>query len=390
MGQVIRTSIGFIDWPELDQKLWRSATTKGDFLSPDGRAAQWVPETKLQVEKGYGKWVFFLTSIVALPSENLTSPVDRLSKDRLRDYVEFLTLQGLKSQTIASRLTDLCEALRVMCPSHDLAMLKHLLKVLNRRAEPSRNKAARIKHPLEIWAAALKAMDDAEASDKLTPLHRSCAYRDALALGILALRPIRLKNLAQLTLSEHLTFDGSRWQCSFSGCETKDKKPLHFALPTDVEFVTRFERYLTVHRPSLLRDQHNTAQSSPASQLTGPLWVSTRRTRMSQQSLYWNTCRISERLFNVRLTPHLMRDCAASAMSSDAPEYILAAARILGHSTLSTTIGHYEQSSMLAAGAHLNDFIGQLQAKSNSEDDKEDPFDLPFEQPFEENEEEQE
>ena len=85
-----------------------------------------------------------------------------------------------------------------------------------------------------------------------------------------------------------------------------------------------------------------------------------------------------------------MRDCAASAISSDAPEYILAAARILGHSTLSTTIGHYEQSNMLAAGAYLNDFIGQLQAKSNSEDDKEDPFDLPFEQPFEENEEEQE
>ena len=43
---------------------------------------------------------------------------------------------------------------------------------------------------------------------------------------------------------------------------------------------------------------------------------------------------------------------------------------------------------MLAAGAHLNDFIGQLQAKNNSEDDKEDLFDLPFEQPFEEDEEE--
>lgn len=198
--------------------------------------------------------------MVALPSENLTSPVDHLSKDRLRDYVEFLTLKGLKSQSIASRLTDLYEALRVMCPSHDLAMLKHLLKVLNKRAKPSRNKAARIKHPLEIWATALKAMDDAETSDELTPMHRSCAYRDALALGILALRPIRLKNLAQLSLSEHLTYDGSRWQCSFSGCETKDKKPLHFALPTDVEFVTRFERYLTVHRPVLLRDLHKAGQ----------------------------------------------------------------------------------------------------------------------------------
>ncbi len=96
-----------------------------------------------------------------------------------------------------------------MCPSCDLTVIKHLVSVLNMRATPSRNKAARIKHPFEIWGAACKAMDDAETSDELTPLHRSCAYRDALALGLLALRPIRLKNLAQLTLSEQLRFDGS-------------------------------------------------------------------------------------------------------------------------------------------------------------------------------------
>ena len=94
-------------------------------------------------------------------------------------------------------------------------------------------------------------MDDAHTTDGLTPLHRSCAYRDALALGLLALRPIRLKNLTQLTLSDQLRFDGSQWQCSFSGYETKDKQPLHFALPTDVTFVTCFERYLTEHRSRL-------------------------------------------------------------------------------------------------------------------------------------------
>ena len=55
MGQVIRTSISLSAWPELDQRLWYSATTKGEFLAPDGKAAHWVPETKRQVEKGYGK-----------------------------------------------------------------------------------------------------------------------------------------------------------------------------------------------------------------------------------------------------------------------------------------------------------------------------------------------
>ena len=68
----------------------------------------------------------------------------------------------------------------------------------------------------------------------------------------------------------------------------------------------------------------------------------------------------------MRINPHLNRDCAASALSSDAPDYILAAARILGHSSLTTTIGHYEQSSMLAAGARLTEFILDLQAEGQT------------------------
>ena len=66
------------------------------------------------------------------------------------------------------------------------------------------------------------------------------------------------------------------------------------------------------------------------------------------------------------------RDCAASALSSDAPDYILAAARILGHSSLTTTIGHYEQSSMLAAGARLTEFILDLQGLGQDDDNNDD------------------
>jgi hypothetical protein len=34
--------------------------------------------------------------------------------------------------------------------------IKHLVSVLNMRATPSRNKAARIKHPFEIWGQRAK------------------------------------------------------------------------------------------------------------------------------------------------------------------------------------------------------------------------------------------
>ena len=101
--------------------------------------------------------------------------------------------------------------------------------------------------------------------------------------------------------------------------------------------------------------------------LTGPLWVSTRGRGLTDHALYYAVTRISKELLGAPLYPHLLRDCAASAMSSNAPEYILAASRILGHSSLNTTLSHYEQSSMLAAGARLVEHISVIQAQLESE-----------------------
>lgn len=42
---------------------------------------------------------------------------------------------------------------------------------------------------------------------------------------------------------------------------------------------------------------------------------------------------------------------------------------------------------MIAAGAHLNDFILEMQAAGNSGDRTQDFFDLPFQPLFEDNEE---
>ena len=87
---------------------------------------------------------------------------------------------------------------------------------------------------------------------------------------------------------------------------------------------------------------------------------------MTDHAIYYSVNRISEDLLGAPLNPHLLRDCAASAMSSEAPEYILAASRILGHRTLTTTIGHYEQSSMLAAGARLTSALEEIQERASS------------------------
>ena len=139
-------------------------------------------------------------------------------------------------------------------------------------------------------------------------------------------------------------------------------------MPLDQGFTACFSYYLQVVRQKLLK--HHPIDQNALHTLTGPLWVSTRGQILTDHALYYAVTRISKDLLGDPLYPHLLRDCAASAMSSDAPEYILAASRILGHSSLNTTLSHYEQSSMLAAGARLVEHMSALQAKLEPETPK--------------------
>jgi integrase/recombinase XerD len=360
-----RTALSFCDWPDMDKALWAKATQTGDFLEADGNAAHWAAPTKLQVQKGYGKWLYFQNLGSDTVSSTPQKPSERISEATLRAYLAWLKKQGLASQTIASRITDLTEALRVMEPEANLDLLKTLCTTLQGQAEPSRNKHARIRAPREIWKACEAFMLEIARSE--SPLTHPIAsrYRDAMILGVLAHRPLRRRNIASLALGVHLTQDAGKWHCTIPHTETKDRRSIEFALPQDAGFAACFSYYLQVVRQKLIK-LHPINQDALHT-LTGPLWVSTRGRILTDHGLYYAVTRISEELLGKPLYPHLLRDCSASAMSSDAPEYILAASRILGHSSLKTTLSHYEQSSMLAAGARLVEHMSALQAKLEAE-----------------------
>ena len=360
-----RTALSLCDWPDMDKALWAKATQTGDFLKADGKAAHWAAPTKLQVQKGYGKWLFFQNLEFNTTSSTTQKPSERISEATLRAYLVWLKRQGLASQTIASRITDLTEALRVMEPEANLDLLRTLYTTLQGQAEPSRNKHARIRAPREIWKACEAFMLEIARSD--SPLTHPIAsrYRDAMILGALAHRPLRRRNIASLALGVHLKQDAGKWYCHIPHTETKDGRSIEFALPQDAGFSACFSYYLQTARQKLLK--HHPIDQDALHTLSGPLWVSTRGRILTDHGLYYAVTRISEELLGKPIYPHLMRDCAASAMSSDAPEYILAASRILGHSSLNTTLSHYEQSSMLAAGARLVEHMSALQAKLEAE-----------------------
>lgn len=364
MSKSVPTSIKVENWPALDRQLWQTATKQGDFLEADGKAAHWSDATLLQVQKGYGKWLFHLTAEGALPTQELETPIDRAIENQLRSYLERLKAQSLASQTIASRIVDLTEAIRVMQPEADITILRELSATMQQRATPSRKKHARIKPPQEIWQACLKYMEQSMMDQPAPNINQASRYRDVLSLGLLAQRPLRRRNMSGLILGEHLTLDNGIWHCHIPGDETKDGSPISFTLPEDERFNAAFMHYLLVSRQRLLRAP--ALATNNLQDINGSLWISTRGKTMTSHAFYYGITRISDELLGAPLYPHLLRDCAASALSSDAPEYILAASRILGHSDLSTTLGHYEQSSMLAAGSNLAATMEELQRQASA------------------------
>ena len=145
------------EWPLHDQRLWQAATQIGAFLEPDGKAANWTDKTRVGVEKHYGLWLGYLASSKNLDPTAL--PSERISRKTLAGYVTWLEDRGNASTTIASSIRDLNEALRVMEPKADLALLKELSLTLHARQKPVRQKQAKILHPDKMLNIALDYLD---------------------------------------------------------------------------------------------------------------------------------------------------------------------------------------------------------------------------------------
>jgi integrase/recombinase XerD len=348
-----RTALPFIDWPECDQDLWISANSTGKFLEPDGKAAHWKEKTRIGVMKRYSLWLGYLASTDLL--NDASKPSARIIKDTLTGYVRWLEARSNASTTISSCVRDLREALRVMEPDSNLSLITELAKTLHAREKPVRAKHTKIMHPDELLSGALSFLDDVPDTKFRNKACQAGKYRDGLIVAFLACRPIRLENITTIFMGQHLTLHDERWHCSFGADEMKDNCPLAFSLPDLL--ASYLETYIDTYRPILLKGNKSC-----------DLWISTRGRRMSEQSVYWNTCRLTEELFNQRINPHLFRDCAASALATKDPEHILAIARILGHTSITTTQRHYNQSQMTAAADILHNALADI--KNQPDDDQ--------------------
>jgi integrase len=133
-------------------------------------------------------------------------------------------------------------------PDRDCGPLARVYNHLRQTAAPSRDKLSRLVRASDLFELGLRLMDTCEdGADR--PQYVSIRYRDGLMIALLIACPIRIKNLANLVIGQHLVFDGSAYHLKLSATETKTGRPYHATVPP--ELTPYIDGWLQVHRLSL-------------------------------------------------------------------------------------------------------------------------------------------
>lgn len=256
-------------WPPADQAAWTQALRSGDPFEGCGLAAHWREGTRRKVLSAYGRWLTFLLHQGALDPSS--TPQARFRVDLLRDYGNELR-QQVSSVTLAGRITDLREALRVMAPEHEFPHLCRAQSILTARARPSRDKRRKYIHPSVVLDRTLEVFDRIELTSYKRRAQQAVAFRDALLLAVLCTRAPRRGNLSAMTLNRHIVKVGDCYAVQFDGSETL-KRPIEQPFPL---VLTKYiDRYIDYYRPMLL-----------AGRSSNRLWVSNQGTDLSGDVIY--------------------------------------------------------------------------------------------------------
>ncbi len=336
-----RRCMPLAEWPASDQLAWLDASQVKPLLDDPGLAAHWRPQTKRWTVAAYGRFLTFLDLRGWLDPH--LGPANRLSLERLRAYVEELRGQ-VTPATLAGRIRGLAEALRVMTPGVEYPYLKRARYALKARARPSRNKRARLVSTPELLQLGLKLMQRAEAATAAREVWQAGDHRDGLTIVLLAMRPIRLSNLAAMRIGQHLFKDGDDYHLAFDGEETKNHRP--YKLPLPAQLTPYIDHYLAHYRPILL-----------GSRSDDHVWMSARHMPMGAGVLYGQIIKRTTDEFGRSVNPHLFRDAAVTMLGEEDPEKVWLSMTVLHQADPRTADKHYNHARDGAAVRQYQDVI---------------------------------
>jgi integrase len=330
-----RCALPVTQWPKHDQAAWAKATQEGELFGEHGLAAHWAAVTRAQVENGYGMWMHFLYAAGDL--EDHRCPTARLNQAHLTAYVTDLRAR-LKPVSVASRLRDLAEALRVMDPDGDRSLVMKGLRRQESIARPARDKITYQMAPGDIYEAGLARMDAVERSASRGYTMKALHYSDGLRLAMLVAKPVRLRNLVCTTIGKNLIKVGDVYRWTFGATETKTGEVVDALLSQ--RLTSYIDHWIAHHRRLLLGPSACDA-----------LWISIKGSPMGRAAVYERVCIATTQELGIRINPHAFRHIVATGVAIAIPEEVRLTPFLLDHRTERTVQEHYNLADSLSASS---------------------------------------
>jgi integrase len=174
---------------------------------------------------------------------------------------------------------------------------------------------------------------------------KALAREDAVAIAILLVCPVRIKNLAGINLEQHIQRPGDgRAYLVLTDTEVKNDRPLEFELPKDL--IRMIDQHLATRSPQMCPN--------------GTLWLFPRRDGKGSIDANQLSARIFKRVrkqTGFEVNAHLFRHLAVMNWLDANPGGYEVARRLLGHSDVSRTISLYSGLEVKSATRAFADLI---------------------------------
>lgn len=331
-------------WPPQDRRAWVAGTSDVGGALTRNRAADWRPHTRRSVSACYGRWLTFLTQAGEL--DKVADPAERLKKDLVAAYIERLRDLN-RSITVGYRIHGLYKAMSVIAPDLDTYWLRGAAQKLIRIANQEPNKYANVRPIYDLLQVGLDVMAKAERASSKAKKYPAIQYRDGLIIALLAYRPFRISNLAEIRIGKELSSVDGTCFIRFRNYQTKSHREVEVEFPRAL--VPNLARYMEHHRNMLL--DGNSSDS---------LWIGLRGKPFQTNPLCSRVTKWTSELLGERIGPHYFRHSAATTIAKDFPERLRMASALLGHEGTDTTTEHYVHAGTLNAGRKVQAHIAKL------------------------------
>ena len=329
------------DWPTAEREIWTQACVAARRLKPGGTAARMKTSTRTSLVRAYGYLLEFCHRNGLLNQD--AEAGTHVTPEILDAFVHHL--QGrVGSVTRASYIGKVRRIAQILAPGRDLVWLGELEADLRYQARP-RPKYHRIVSSERLLALGLELIRRGDTNIYLTELARARQVRDGLMIALLALCPIRLRNLAELSVGRQLRRVGDAWWIILEADETKTGRPDERRVPRII--AAAIERWLGHWRSVFHPCDYS-------------FWPSIKGGALAYTYVGHIVTETTRRELGVAVNPHLFRDCAVYTVAINAGDRMGIASGLLQHTDQRTVEKYYNKGASVGAVRRYQQILDQL------------------------------